>query len=171
MKKYSWWDDPKNKEEVERISWWNHSENKEDYQFPISVIQSGDVWVASFNDETELLMGDKLSGCAQGDTKADAIKKLFMIVRLTHEYSDECRIKYQRWVPFRTGQWSGIGSRWVTIFGLHVSFKYGNGMKGGWYIPFTKLNISFSSEWKTYSRYKKKNKTPWKQLSQYWQYF
>ena len=48
-KNYNWWEDSKNKKEVERISWWNHPENKEDYMLPISVSESDGVWVATCN--------------------------------------------------------------------------------------------------------------------------
>jgi hypothetical protein len=157
--RYNWWEDPKNKEEIEKISWWNHAENKEDYSFPISVIQSGDVWVASCNDETRLLMGDSFNGCAQGDTKADAIEKMFKIFKISQEYSQELVFRYQRWIPFRKGNWKYTGGKWFVVFGIHVYFRYGKKMKGGWYIPFTKLNVSVYSEWSIYRNYLKKKKT------------
>jgi len=159
--KYSWWEDPKNKEEVERISWWNHPENKEDYMLPISVINSDGVWVATCNDETKLVLGDRLHGCAQGDTKADAIEKMFQLIRFSHEFSERQVMRYQRWVPFRKGNWKHTGGGWFVIFGLHFYFRYGKGMKGGKYIPFTKLNISFHSEWAMYKKWKLSKGKDW----------
>lgn len=153
-KNYNWWGDPKNKKEVERISWWNHPENKEDYMLPISVIESDGVWVATCNDETELVLGKRLHGCAQGDTKSDAIEKMFEIIRFSHEYSERQVMKYQRWVPFRSGKWEGIGTHWLVIFGLHFYFRSGKNMKGGWYIPLTNFNISFHNEWLSYRKNK-----------------
>jgi hypothetical protein len=63
-KEYNWWTDPKNEKEVKKLSWWNHDRNKEDYMLPISVIETNGVWVASCNDETKLVLGDKLNCCA-----------------------------------------------------------------------------------------------------------
>lgn len=157
MDKYSWWDDPKNKEEVERLSWWNHDNNKDTFAFPISVVKDGDWWVATCNDETKKLLGDNLHGCAQGKTKQQAIDKMFMIIRMGHDYAEECRLNYQRWVPFRKGDWNR-GARWFVIFGINFYFRYGNGMKGGRYVPFTKFNISISNEWAAYRNWKRNRK-------------
>lgn len=151
---YNWWDDPKNKEEVERISWWNHEKNKETFSLPISVVNDGEWWVAACNDETKKLLGDRLHGCAQGKTKEEAIDEMFMLIRMAHDYSEECRLNYQRFVPFRKGDWKHTGGKWLIIFGIHIYFRYGKGMKGGAYLPFTKLNVSLSNEWTTYRKFK-----------------
>lgn len=156
MDNYNWWTDPKNKEEVDRLSWWNHSENKTFFQLPISAVQSGEYWVASFNEDTEAIFGDSFSGCAQGDTREGAIRRLFLIVKYAHEFSEDRRRNYERFVPFQKGDWNRIGGRWFKVFGVHFSFRYGNGMKGGKYIPFTKLNISTYSSWRIYKQWKRK---------------
>jgi hypothetical protein len=155
---YNWWDDQKNKEEVDRISWWNHEKNKETFSFPISVVNDGEYWIATCNNETEKLLGDKLHACAQGETKDEAISKMFMMIRMTHDYSEECRLNYQRFVPFRKGDWKHTGGKWVVIFGIHIYFRYGKGMKGGAYLPLTKLNVSLLNEWKNYNKFKKSSK-------------
>lgn len=155
---YNWWEDPKNKEEVDRISWWDHPGNKEYFKLSISVIKSGDYWVATCNDDTKVFLGDKLHGCGQGKTKNEAIRRMFDIIRITHDYSEQCRLNYQRFVPFRCGNWKHIGGKWFIIYGINVYFRYGKGMKGGTYVPFTKLNILISNDWITYSNWKKKQK-------------
>lgn len=154
---YNWWEDPKNKKEVGRISWWDAKENKESYSFPVSVVKSGELWVAACNSETNLLIGDKLNGCAQGKTKEEAIIKMFETIKITHLYSEDCRLNYQRFIPFKSGDWKHIGGKWFSVFGIHVYFRYGKGMKGGRYIPFTKLNISVSNFWTSYKKWKIKN--------------
>ena len=154
---YNWWTDPKNKEEVYRHSWWAHPENKTTFALPISVIKEGEMWVATTNKETEMYLGDRLHGCAQGETYKEAITHMFEIIRMSHEYSEECRLNYQRWVPFRKGDWKHTGGRWFVVFGHQIYFRYGTGMQGGWYIPFTKLNISYSSEWTGYKKWKEKS--------------
>ena len=59
------------------------------------------------------------------------------------------------------GNWKHTGGGWFVIFGLHFYFRYGKGMKGGKYIPFTKLNISFHSEWAMYKKWKLSKGKDW----------
>lgn len=152
---YNWWKDHKNKEQVEKLSWWNHEQNKDFTNFPISIIKDDNgMFTVSTNEDTEKLIGITLHGVCSAKTKEDAIKQMFIIIKLTHDYSEDRRLSYQRWVPFRKGPWGHTGGNWFNIFGINVYFRYGRGMKGGWYIPFTKLNISISSDWKIYRNYK-----------------
>lgn len=153
--KYSWWTDPKNKEEVERISWWDKEENKSFANIPISIINSeSGVWVACTNDDTKKVLGEYLGGTSQGDTKEEAIKDLLLLLRYAHEYADDRMRSYQRWVPFRKGNWKHSGGKWFVIFGIHFYFRYGGKNKGGFFVPFTKLNINISNEWLQYKRFK-----------------
>jgi len=155
-KEDNWWKDPKNKEEVERISWWDHEENKATVPFPIAIVKSGSGYVASTGTASERLLGDGFTGVAQGETREEAIKKLFDMIKWKYEYINDCRLNYQRWVPFIRGPWGKTGGNWFSFFGLHFHFRYGKQNKGGWFVPLTKLNISFSSNWVVYKRYKKK---------------
>lgn len=157
---YNWWKDPKNKEEVDEMSWWDHPENQRNVEIPIAIIKDDKYWVASTNDKTKELLGDYFHGCTQSDkSEEDAIKKLFEMLRWTSELYFEQMLNYQRCVPFRHGPWGRIGGHWFAIFGIHVYFRYGKNMQGGWYVPFTKLNISMSSEWVTYKRFKKEKQS------------
>ena len=61
-KEYNWWTDPKNKEEIEKRSWWNWPENKETFPLPISVNNHDGIWVATFNNETEKILGEEIHG-------------------------------------------------------------------------------------------------------------
>ena len=158
-KKYNWWDDPENKKEIERLSWWNHPDNKHDFMLPISVINSDGIWVAATNDETKEILGEGLHGVAQGDTKTEAIEEMFTTIRMQYEFEHERRMRYQCWVPFRKGLWNMVGGKWNVIVGFHFYFRYGKNMKGGWYIPLTKLNISISNEWAIYRKFKKQSAT------------
>ena len=155
---YNWWEDPNNQERVKRISWWNHEENKEVFHLPISVVKSDEhCWVATCNDETKKYLGE-LHGCAQGKTKEEAIEQMFVIIKISHNHSEDRRLNYQRWVPFRKGDWKHTAGKWFVVFGIHINFRYGKGMKGGRYLPFTKLNISILNEWLTYTNWKRKHK-------------
>lgn len=158
---YNWWTDPKNKEEVEFHSWWNHPENQTTVEIPIALAKSGEHWVATTGVKAEeQYLGEELHGLGSGDTKEEAIAKMFEYIRLMAFYYKDSELRYQRWVPFRKGPWGRIGGNWFSIFGLHVYFRYGKKMKYGWYIPFTKLNISFSSDWRVYKRWRKKHVKP-----------
>lgn len=156
---YNWWTDPQNKGQVEKISWWNHAQNKDFFSIPVSVINSHENhWVATCNEDTDKILGNKLHSCAQGETKEDAILKMFKLIQYTHDYTEECRLNYQRFVPFRKGDWKRTGGRWFNIFGINFYFRYGKGIKGGRYIMFTKQNISIRSDWTIYKNWKKENK-------------
>src|SRR5688572_21733323 len=138
-KEYNWWTDPQNADQVKKASWWNHEENKTFIEFPIALVQDGKHWVASTRrDERHDFLG-KQTAVSQGETKEEAIKQLFFILRLRYDYCDEARLNYQRWVPFRKGPWGKTGGNWFSIFGFHVYFRYGKQNKGGYFIPFTWL--------------------------------
>ena len=111
--------------------WWEEDGNREHFKLPISVIKSGEFWVATCNDETDLILGEHLHAVAQGKTKEDAINSMMKMLRYTHEYTEECRVKYQRWVPFRKGDWNMVGGKWFVVFGLHFYFRYGKSMRHG----------------------------------------
>lgn len=140
--------------EKENIQWWNDSKNKEFFNLPISIIKNDEWYIAAINDDTKSILGDNINACAQGKTKEEAVQKMFQIIRLSLNYNVECKLNYQRFVPFRKGNWKYNGGKWFIIFGINFYFRYGNNMKGGKYIPFTKLNISISNLWKTYKNYK-----------------
>lgn len=155
---YNWWEDPKNKLEVDRISWWNHSDNMTTYPLPISVIHDGEWCVVTGNDETKKLLGEYLNVSSQGKTREEAISDYFKMLRFNHEFILGRELKFQRWVPLQIGPWGHIGGSWFSVYGIHVHFRYGKGMKGGRYIPYTLLNISMSSDWMAYKRWKKNRK-------------
>ena len=155
MEPYNWWKDPKNAEKVKRLSWWDHSENRSTIEVPVAVINDGKYWVVSTIDDDKWL-GEYLYACAQGDSKEEAISRLFGLIRFIARHQHKSVLSYQRWVPFIKGPWGKTGGNWFTVFGLHVYFRYGKKMKGGCYVPFTKLNISISSYWTIYSEFKKR---------------
>jgi hypothetical protein len=163
---YNWWNDPKNKEKVEELSWWNHEENKVYIEIPISVLKDNlsdgkEVWVASFNDDTKKYLNENIFTAAQGYTMNEAIDKLFEISNYSIEYYIEKYKSYERFVPFLKGDWNVYGGKWFVMFGLGLYFRYGRKNKGGFFIPFTELNVTIINYWKTYKLYlenKKQNK-------------
>lgn len=155
--KYNWWTDPKNKEEVEKLSWWDHEENQITLEIPVAITNSENYWTISTNDKTKELIGD-IPIVAQGDSKEEVIKNFFETMKFHYYFNEERVLKYSRWVPLKIGP-GGIAGNWFSIFGFHIYFRYGKNMKGGFYIPFTKLNISGYNEWKQYKNKYKINAT------------
>lgn len=154
---YNWWTDPANEGLIKKFSWWDHEQNKTFIQIPVSIVEDDGYWVIAPNSDTEKLLGENsLPFSAQGDSREDAINKFFKLFKIVMEHDRYEVMKYERWVPFRRGPW-GKGGKWFVIYGLSFSFRYGKGMKGGWYVPFTKLNISFHNEWRQFNRFKKKH--------------
>ena len=143
---------------MSEYAWWNMDEHKIDYPLPLSIIQEGDVWVATFHPDSKKILGDNFDLVSQGETKEEAIKELFALARFAMEYTHETMLSSERWVPFKVGSWNGTATHWFVVFGIHFNFRYGKEMQGGVYIPFTLLNISISNTWKTYANYKKKKK-------------
>lgn len=141
------------------LNWANNPKHKDTFPFPISTIYDGKWWVATVNEDTEKLIGDEIGACALGETEEDAIRKMFMLIRYQFEHHKEEALRYERWVPIIVGSWGRIGGTWISIFGIKFYFRYGSGMRGGVYVPLTKLNISTQSAWKAYKNWKlnKKN--------------
>lgn len=140
---------------MKELDWWEDSQNKTTFDFPISVIKEGERYVASTNEDTDKYLGKFIGGVSQGSSKEEAIENLFSIIKFCIEHYKEESLRYQRWVPFRKGDWSHAGGKWFVIFGLQFYFRVGKNMKHGWCIPFTKLNVFVSNEWKEYRRFKK----------------
>jgi hypothetical protein len=156
-REYNWWTDPANAEAVKAMSWWDDEKNKWYIQIPVSLKESSGKWCLGASSETEKLLGEHLTSFSiQSDSPEDAKTQFFYMLRLISHHTYEEVLKYQRWVPFRRGAWNMGGSRWVTIFGINIYFRYGKNMQHGWYIPFTKINIRISNEWKQYTRHKNK---------------
>lgn len=142
----NWWDDPANQEIIKKISWWEHEQNKTTFPIPVSVIKSENHYVAGFNSDTEKLLGWGVHS-GVGETEEEAILNIFESMNMITEYYRHTSMRYERFVPFLKGDWGKAGGNWFAIFGLHFNFRYGHDMKYGWYIPFTKLNISFRNKW------------------------
>lgn len=154
MKQYNWWTDPANAEEVKRLSWWEHPENKTFLQIPISIIEKDGYCVIAPNKDTEKMCGDFFNGInASGRSREETLNSFFELIRVSKRWEIDRRLSYERWVPFRR-----MANHWFAIFGITFYFRYGKNMKRGWYIPFTKLNISVTNLWKTYNKWKKENK-------------
>lgn len=136
-------------------NWWEQTQNKSTLDLPVSIINDNNVWVICSNEKTKELLGDEISSIiVQGKSKEDAIRKYFLLIKSTVSHQQLQVLKYQRWVPFRKGFWNITGGTWFVIFGIVFYFRYGKNMKYGFYVPYTKLNISIRNEWKEYKKFK-----------------
>lgn len=85
--------------------------------------------------------------CATGKTFEEAEKDFLKYMKFSNVYNmDEISMLNKRAI-FVGGDWSRMGGRWFQILGFHFYFRYGKNMHGGWYIPFTKLNIRINNLW------------------------
>lgn len=87
---------------------------------------------------------------AQGKTMEEATKQFLMYTALGVEYAQRESRNYFRRAIFISGSWKGMGSYWFIILGMSFNFRIGSRkkLKGGFFIPFTNLNISFTNYWK-----------------------
>lgn len=85
---------------------------------------------------------------SQGHTLEAAEKKFIQLAGYMQEYYIERSNDLDRWKPFNKGNWSRRGGTWFTVFGVGLYFRFGQGMKGGFYVPLTKMNITFTNHWK-----------------------
>lgn len=97
-------------------------------------------------DETESIIGD-CPFCAQGESIEEAEKDLFRFLKWHNDYLQDRSRQLDRWHPFRKGRWFTTGGTWFTCFGVGLYFRYGKSMHFGWYVPFTKLNVSIINYW------------------------
>lgn len=133
---------------ITSLEWWNDSKYKMTIPLSISIIQDEYGFTASFNSETKLYLGYHLDFCSFAETENEAIYQLFEQFRFHVHYLTNCELKYQRNTLFIKGDWSKVGGSWFTIFGIGLYFRYGKGMKGGVYIPLTKMNVSLINKWR-----------------------
>lgn len=61
-----------------------------------------------------------------------------------------------KYYAFRDRDTNKLLSLSMTSYGLNVYIRIGKGMIGGWYIPFTQINLTFNNYWNKIKRKKKK---------------
>lgn len=97
------------------------------------------------NGESEALIPYPI--VCEGKDLEQATSSFWKIVKYHAEYDRTRSNELDKWKPFQKGDWSQRGGKWIMIFGLHFYFRKGKNMKGGRYVPFTNLNISFFNHW------------------------
>jgi hypothetical protein len=108
------------------------------------LIRDVDGFFITSNDEGEKIFGNAYG---QGKTIEEAEKEFWNMVKFINDYNEERSREFDKWGLFQKGDWKHIGGTWFTLLGINVYFRTGKGMKGGWYVPFTKLNISIHNHW------------------------
>jgi len=112
---------------------------------PAILFKEGDSFTIMTTDETEKIIGQPLF--ATGKTREDAEQKLWEMLRFINEYNEERSRELNKYKFFQHGPWGEIGGSWFSILGINVYFRKGKNMIGGWYIPFTKMNIRIHNHW------------------------
>lgn len=128
-------------------------ELKTTVEIPIGYVEGefedGRKYVVAFNTkETDEIIGDKVGIVIQGDSLDDAKRKFLISLKCHINWIEKRSHELDLWKPFQKGNWKHVGGTWFKVFGINVYFRYGKGMKGGRYIPFTKLNISINNYWR-----------------------
>ena len=127
----------------------NIVENKLELTLPVTYhlefVDDKEYHIITSNDETRKLLNIPI--VVQADSKEEAIRKFWVIVNIHLDYMAKRSHQADKWEPLRIGPWKKYG-KWFTLFGHTFSFRYGKQNKGGWFVPFTKLNISYSNKWK-----------------------
>lgn len=119
---------------------------KKSIKIPVEYRKENGTHIIRTTEETKKYFGQHIIGYA--DNSADAEKDFWRYVKTLNEYHLNRSIELDKWKPLQLGDWSHTGGKWITVFGFHINFRYGEGMKGGFYIPLTKLNISFVNYWR-----------------------
>jgi hypothetical protein len=112
---------------------------------PVDVFKDGEYFVITTNEVSEAILGAIV---VQGKTFEEAEEQFWSLARFMKEYDEERSRELDKWKFFQKGDWKHIGGTWFTLMGINVYFRKGKGMKGGRYIPFTKLNISVHNHWR-----------------------
>lgn len=84
---------------------------------------------------------------ASGKTLEKAKENFWKMFEVMWNHHLKRSQELNKWKPFQKGDWSHIGGTWFTIFGIQVYIRYGKPMRGGVYIPLTKINISIRNYW------------------------
>lgn len=116
--------------------------------FTVKVIQGKNHIIMTTTEDTKAkLYGQGI--VVQGDTEEEAEEAFWESLEVILKYYHHRMYQADLWEPFRIGpirNWKK--AFWFQIFGINVYFRYGDNMKGGRYIPFTKLNIRILNYWR-----------------------
>lgn len=115
-------------------------------KIPVLITEMDGKFVFKTDDEGEKIFGGPI--ISQGNSIEEATAAFIRIAKVYSRWMNERSQTLDRLHPFQTGPWSRNAGRWVSIYGINIQFRVGKGMKYGFYIPFTKLNIRFTNHWK-----------------------
>jgi hypothetical protein len=136
-------------EENQNTSWQGEFHNKfkfTEINIDVEVSEDDNIIVLATTDKSEVILGSPI--VVQADSFEEAKEKFWNTLKFINEYHLERSKELDLWKPFQKGNWKETGGKWFIIFGIHVSFRIGENMQRGRYIPFTKLNISIHNFWK-----------------------
>ena len=109
--------------------------------------------VDMFQDETGVVITAYKKGlfssiAVQGKSFKEAENHFWALAWDISKYHQKRSDELNCWKWFQKGDWKQPGGSRFIVFGIAVYFRYGKQMKGGWFVPFTNMNISIHSYWK-----------------------
>ena len=93
-----------------------------------------------------------------GKSYKEAENNFWEMAAFIHKHHEQRSLELNRWKWFQKGDWGKPGGNWFIVFGINVYFRYGNtplnriSIRGGWFIPFTNLNIMINNYWMKVSK-------------------
>lgn len=122
-------------------------------EIPVTLYKDDGMYVIANSKKTDEIIRD-VGIVVQGETLEEAKEQWLNSLKFHLQFINNRSNELDRWKPFQKGNWKHIGGTWFKIFGLQFYFRYGRDNKYGWFVPFTKLNVSFHNYW-----YTRKSKT------------
>jgi hypothetical protein len=114
--------------------------------FEVKAITSEEGVCLASTDKGYAIIGSHI--VVQENTLEEATKKFWKIAEIASSYHQKRSKELTRRKLFHKGPWGEIAGNWFIVYGIQFYFRYGKGMRGGWYVPFTKLNITITNHWK-----------------------
>lgn len=112
----------------------------------VELIREDEWFIIHSTNEFEEILGQH--AYSQDKSLEEAEKSFWNMIKFTNKFHEQRSKELDKYKFFQKGNWSHIGGTWFTVLGINIYFRYGSNMKYGWYIPFTKLNISVNNAWR-----------------------
>lgn len=116
------------------------------FSVTVEVTEEDGVFAIATTKKTESIIEQPIYISAK--SLVDGKRKFWAMLKIINNYNKERSEELDKWKFFQKGDWKHVGGSWFIIFGINVYFRRGKGMKGGWYVPFTNLNIRICNLWK-----------------------
>lgn len=111
----------------------------------VEIITSEEGVCISTTDKSYDIIGFHI--VVQENTLEAATEHFWKSAKIASSYHQKRSKELNKWKPFQKGEWKSTAGSWFIVYGFKFYFRYGADMKGGWYIPLTKMNITITNLW------------------------